>query len=274
MPRPLPHPTDVPLAETLAFVRSRLPRRRARILEVGCGDGALATRLARLGHEVVALDADRREITRARRRGLDAVTADWPDFDAPPFDAILFTRSLHHIHRLDAAVQRARALLRPGGVVLAEEFAFSDIDATSAEWLAGILAPLHLLGRLRRPRRWHHFVGALLRADDALAAWRRAHDHDLHSAAAMEAALRREFPVVEVGTAPYLYRYVAEWLVPGRAGSAAAARILEAERRFIRAAELEFVGRRFVARLTVASTRALAEDVATTSGRLPRSRRP
>lgn len=242
-------PLDVPLAETLAFVRRHLPRRRARLLEVGCGDGALAVRLARLGHDVTALDADRGETARARRRrGFAAVTAAWPDYDAPPFDAILFTRSLHHIHALAPSVRRAHELLRPGGVVLAEEFGFSDIDAVSAEWLAGILGPLDLLGRLRRPRRWGNFVAALLRADDALTAWRRAHDHDLHSAAAMEAAFRREFPRVEVGTAPYLYRYVAEWLVPGRAARAAVARLVEAERRFARAAGVGFVGRRFVAR--------------------------
>jgi SAM-dependent methyltransferase len=196
---------------------------------------------------VTALDADRNETARARRRGLRTVTATWPDFDAPPFDAILFTRSLHHIHALAAAVGRARELLLPGGVVVVEDFAHSDIDAASAEWLAGILVPLHVLGRLRPPRRGRGFARALARSDDALAAWRRAHDHGLHTASAMEAALRREFPVVEVGTAPYLYRYVAERLVTGRGGHAAAARVLEAEGRFVRASGLEFVGRRFVA---------------------------
>ncbi len=264
MARPRPLPTDVPLDQTLDFVRRHLPRRRARILEVGAGDGALAERLARRGHDVTALDADRGEIARARRRGLRAVTAHWPDYDAPPFDVILFTRSLHHIHALEAAVRRARELLRPGGIAIAEEFAYSDIDAASAEWLASILVPLHLLGRLRRPRRWGNFVGALLKSDDALAAWRKAHDHDLHAAADMEAALRRNFPVVEVGTAPYLYRYAAEWLVPSRAGRAAAARLLEAERRFARAAGVEFVGRRYLARA----------GAATTSGRRSLPRRP
>jgi SAM-dependent methyltransferase len=248
MPRSVPDPTEVPLKETLAFVRSRLRRRRARLLEVGCGDGALAARLARLGHDVTALDADREETARARRRGLRVVTATWPDYEAPPFDAILFTRSLHHIHALEPAVRRARELLRPRGLLLVEDFAHSDIEAASAEWLAGILVPLHFLGRLRKPRRGRGFVEALARSDDALAAWRRAHDHGLHAAAAMEAALRKEFPVVDVGTAPYLYRYVAERLIPGRAGHAAAARVLEAERRFARAAGLGFVGRRFVAR--------------------------
>src|SRR5262245_29525384 len=107
MPRLRPDPTEVPLKETLAFVRARLPRRRARLLEVGCGDGALAARLARLGHDVTALDADRGETARARRRGLRTVTSTWPDYEAPPFDAILFTRSLHHIHALEPAVRRA-----------------------------------------------------------------------------------------------------------------------------------------------------------------------
>ncbi|MGH2524751.1 MAG: class I SAM-dependent methyltransferase [Anaerolineales bacterium] len=41
--------------------------RGARVLEVGCGDGRLTLRLARLGAQMVAFDPDRALIRQARR---------------------------------------------------------------------------------------------------------------------------------------------------------------------------------------------------------------
>lgn len=42
--------------------------RGARVLEIGCGDGRLSMRLARLGAQVVAIDPSRSEIRTARRQ--------------------------------------------------------------------------------------------------------------------------------------------------------------------------------------------------------------
>ena len=41
--------------------------RHARVLEIGCGDGRLTRRLARLGAQVIAIDPDRAAIRSARR---------------------------------------------------------------------------------------------------------------------------------------------------------------------------------------------------------------
>lgn len=40
---------------------------------------------------------------------------------------MIFARSLHHISDLDDAVARAHALLRPGGVLVLDEFARDQI---------------------------------------------------------------------------------------------------------------------------------------------------
>lgn len=63
-----------------------LPATRSRILDIGCGTGALAFVLTELDHEVTGLDASRRMIEIARRlnRGNTAVfvqgdALDWPD---------------------------------------------------------------------------------------------------------------------------------------------------------------------------------------------------
>ena len=114
-------PSDVPTGETLTFVEANLPRSPARLLEVGCGHGALALQLQARGHEVVAVDRSEKAVARARDRGVRRRRADWPDFDdLAAFDAVLFTRSLHHIGPLSPAARRARELLKPRGRVLVE----------------------------------------------------------------------------------------------------------------------------------------------------------
>lgn len=118
------HPLDLATSESYAFIHTHLTGTFLRILEVGCGSGALAARLQADGHTVVALDTSEEAVHKAQQRGVDAYQAEWPDFNADEFDVVLFTRSLHHIHALDAAVQRAAELLIPGGLIVLEEFDF------------------------------------------------------------------------------------------------------------------------------------------------------
>lgn len=96
-------------------------RRRGDVLDVGCGDGLLAARLAPRSRSVLGIDPDAAALERARRRlaGVGHVTVEQGDFlsfDAGDrrFDLITFVASLHHMP-LRPALQRARELLRPGG---------------------------------------------------------------------------------------------------------------------------------------------------------------
>ena len=72
---------DIATDFTLDFVRPQLPPGSIRILEVGCGDGAVAARLEQSTTAVVAIDADEDSVRAARKRGVDARRADWPEFD-------------------------------------------------------------------------------------------------------------------------------------------------------------------------------------------------
>lgn len=51
---------DLATAQTLAFVRSKLPSGTARVLEVGCGNRRLASALQAGGLTVVAIDSSDR----------------------------------------------------------------------------------------------------------------------------------------------------------------------------------------------------------------------
>jgi ubiquinone/menaquinone biosynthesis C-methylase UbiE len=92
-------------------------------LEVGCGDGLLACRLAERCAEVTAIDQDARMIAlareRARRQAAGNVTFAEADFLACPvpeasFDFACANTSLHHMDFAAALAAMARAL-RPGG---------------------------------------------------------------------------------------------------------------------------------------------------------------
>src|SRR5437879_11277841 len=103
---------------TYDFVRRFLPQRPQRILEVGCGTGELASRLLQDGCAVVAIDSDHDSVVAARQLGVDASVATWPDFDDGNFYAILFNRSVNHIHTLDQDMRRAVDSLAGGGGII------------------------------------------------------------------------------------------------------------------------------------------------------------
>ena len=119
---------------TYDFIRRFLPPDGKRLLEIGCGTGELAAYLTKDGFQVTALDRDREMVAAARRLGVDARLAEWPDFRDGLFDAVLFTQSLHHIHPLRAAVRQAAACLSEGGRIIVEEFAYECADEKTLRW--------------------------------------------------------------------------------------------------------------------------------------------
>jgi SAM-dependent methyltransferase len=105
---------------TYDFIKRFVPSECRRILEVGCGTGGLAARLSNDGYSVVAVDCDSDSVAAARRLHVDARIATWPNFGDGQFDAILFTRSLHHIHPLAESIKHAAGSLVAGGLIIVE----------------------------------------------------------------------------------------------------------------------------------------------------------
>jgi ubiquinone/menaquinone biosynthesis C-methylase UbiE len=93
------------------------------LLDVGCGDGALASALARRGAIVTGLDADPAMIAAARRRTEIEATqlhlvegqAERLPFDDVAFDCVLAVTVLCFIREAERAVMEMARVLKPGG---------------------------------------------------------------------------------------------------------------------------------------------------------------
>jgi ubiquinone/menaquinone biosynthesis C-methylase UbiE len=122
-------------------------------LEVGCGDGLLARRLAARAAEVTAIDADARMITLARQRtSVSHVRYVHADFLACPIEAASFdfacaNTALHHMDFAAALRAMARAL-RPGGRLAVVGLAAHGSPADYLIDVAGI--PAHWVYRAVR----------------------------------------------------------------------------------------------------------------------------
>jgi SAM-dependent methyltransferase len=92
------------------------------ILEVGCGEGELAERMAcELGADVVAIDQSERMVELARARGVAAEVADVQQlpFDDGSFDCAVAAWVLFHVPDLHRALGELVRVLRPGGRLVA-----------------------------------------------------------------------------------------------------------------------------------------------------------
>jgi SAM-dependent methyltransferase len=215
-----------------------------RILDVGCGNGLVARRLQARGYDVVAIDDSDELVEQARALGVDARIAVWPSFTDTPFDAILFARSLHHMHSLIESVIRAYELLVPSGRVIVEDFSWAEIDPTTAEWFYGIV---RLLDRCQMlVSKEDSFATELARSDGRLEFWQQSHDPDLHPVAAMWSALQAHFQPLSETSTPHLYRYLCPVLPESDEGYAIVAQVLDMERRLARLGAITLIGRRFV----------------------------
>ena len=113
-----------------AFVRHLLlpAKRPLRILDIGAGNGWLCHRVARLGHEAIALDVREDDIDGlgAARQLLDEnpdlfarLAASFDELPLPPdqFDITLFNASLHYATDLRRVLSEARRVTKSGGTL-------------------------------------------------------------------------------------------------------------------------------------------------------------
>ncbi|OBZ86111.1 hypothetical protein A0J61_05837 [Choanephora cucurbitarum] len=113
----------------------------ARVLEIGCGPGDFALLLKdRLQDQVsiTAIDpSDGIEAALGKSKGND-VNFERNDIfgfkSDEPFDLILFTKSLHHCNPVEQALRNAVSLLKPKGMLIAEELDANKFATKHVEW--------------------------------------------------------------------------------------------------------------------------------------------
>jgi len=237
-------PIDVPTQATVSFISAHVGS-DATLIEVGCGSGEVAKQLIARGYKVVALDSDPEAIAAAVAQGVPAIDASWAEFDREPVDAIVFTRSLHHIEALPTAVRQSRELLRPGGVLLVEDFAYDDADLATIDWFIEILKGPEAQALVKPTG--HDLVTDLLNSSAPLDTWMKNHDHDLHTVGQMTAAITHQFDTLSTERVPYLYRYLVRVLPESPEAAEFLARLHREEERLGKRGKITLIGCRMVA---------------------------
>jgi SAM-dependent methyltransferase len=107
-----------------AWLLQQLPARRERALEIGCGAGTVAQRLAQSFAHVDAIDFSPAMIQEAKRRAPSSIhfacadLFDWLRDHPNTYDCIVTIATLHHVD-LGGALRAMASSLKPGGRLLA-----------------------------------------------------------------------------------------------------------------------------------------------------------
>ena len=115
------------------------PKPGERILDLGCGDGALTKKLADMGVLVVGVDSSSEQIAVAQRLGLDARVVDGENLHLPPaFDAVFSNAALHWMKKPDAVIAGVWRALKPGGRFVGEMGGAGNVAACRAALTAAV----------------------------------------------------------------------------------------------------------------------------------------
>ena len=97
------------------------PQPGERVLDLGCGDGALTLDLLKCGCDVVAVDSSAEMIEAARHRGLDARVVDGQSLRfTNEFDAVFSNAALHWMTDPESVLDGVYRALKPGGRFIGE----------------------------------------------------------------------------------------------------------------------------------------------------------
>lgn len=143
-------------------LKTELPFKGLRILDIGCGGGLLAEPMARLGADVVGADAAERNIPVARlhaeQSGLTIdyrhTTAEAMAADGEQFDAVLNMEVVEHVASPIDYLRACHDLLKPGGLHIC-----STINRNPKSYMMAIIGAEHVMRWLPKgTHEWSKFI--------------------------------------------------------------------------------------------------------------------
>lgn len=97
------------------------PRANERILDLGCGDGALTEKIAAHGSFVIGVDASVAQVLAAQQCGLLVAVMDGQRLSFKPrFDAVFSNAALHWMREPEKVIEGVANCLTPGGRFVGE----------------------------------------------------------------------------------------------------------------------------------------------------------
>jgi 2-polyprenyl-3-methyl-5-hydroxy-6-metoxy-1,4-benzoquinol methylase len=95
---------------------------KLRVLDIGCNDGFIGSMLLKKGNDVYGIDIVKREVIKAKKRGIKAKVADienqYLPYAANFFDVVLCTDIIEHVFDTDLLLTKIYRVLKPGGMLL------------------------------------------------------------------------------------------------------------------------------------------------------------
>ena len=151
------------LAAQFGRDRSKMrPFEGLRILDIGCGGGLLCEPMARLGADIVGVDAAERNIpiasVHAEAMGLEIdyrhTTAEALAADGEQFDAVLNMEVVEHVADPQGYIDACAALVRPGGITIT-----STINRNPKSYVFAIVGAEHVMRWLPKgTHEWSKFI--------------------------------------------------------------------------------------------------------------------
>lgn len=106
------------------------PEAGEKILDLGCGEGTLATKLMAWGVTVVGVDASQAMVTAAQNKGVNASVMDATALSFhSEFDAVFSNAVLHWVKPPEKAIEGIYNALKPGGRFVAEFGGKGNVEA-------------------------------------------------------------------------------------------------------------------------------------------------
>lgn len=233
--------------QTVKFITDQIEVSSAKILDVGAGRGRLSRRLRALNADVVPIDKSLKAIEFAASEENVVYHGDICDYVGDgSFDAIVFSMSAHHVHPLDKAMTRCSQLLKPGGMMILEEYAVEDADISTARWFYGNIALLACAMKDEPGPDKHKDV------INALESWKTQHasnaDHHFNDGATIKMSLATHFDIIKLERSPYFYRYFSAKMGALSLSEDLPRRLFELEQHLIALGEIKPLGLRIVAK--------------------------